>query len=298
MTRDLKGMYAALMTGLTDTGDFSPERQTNLNKYVLGQGLAGLYVGGSSGESGLLDLAALKEQQNVVAKDCAGHDTTLIAHVGMASTRDSVDLAKTAQSLGYHALSALPPHAYPFSDLEIIEYYRELSAATDLPLIVYEVPIRTGRPIPLDVLTTILDLPGVAGIKFTSTDLYKLALLRRSRPDALYYFGFDEVYLSGAALGVSGGIGTTYNLLGKLYVALNEAIQGGDLPRAQELQAVSADFVADLLDIGVLPGMKSALRAIGVDAGPTRAPMIAKVADADARMKKVVERADIKPWLA
>ncbi|MCB1375173.1 MAG: dihydrodipicolinate synthase family protein, partial [Rhodobacteraceae bacterium] len=169
MTRPLSGMYAALMTGLADDGSFSPERQRTLDEYVQKQGLAGLYVGGSSGESGLLDVEELLAQQAVVAADAGATGMTLIAHVGAPSLRDSIRLARNAAGLGYHALSALPPHSYPFSDAEILSYYRELQAATELPLIVYEVPIRTGRPIGLDTLVAIMELPNVAGLKFTST---------------------------------------------------------------------------------------------------------------------------------
>ncbi|WP_281824496.1 dihydrodipicolinate synthase family protein [Jannaschia rubra] len=298
MTERLAGMYAALMTGLTDAGDFDPDRQRALTDYVLRQGLAGLYVGGSSGESGLLDADELAAQQEVVADLARASGARLIAHVGMPSLRDSIRLAKQAKKLGYHGLSALPPHSYPFSDSEIEGYYRDLAAATDLPLIVYEVPIRTGRPIGLDTLVRILDLPNVAGIKFTSTDLFKFSMLRRRRPDATYFFGFDEIYLAGAALGADGGIGTTYNLLGKLYVALDAAIAARDLTRAQELQDVSQIFVEALLDIGVLPGMKAAFRTIGIDCGPTRAPMALRVDDAEDRMRAVLARDDVKPWLA
>lgn len=300
MTKALAGMYAALMTGLTDAGDFDPERQRALNDYVLRQGLDGLYVGGSSGESGLLDTPALLEQQEVVAASAKASGARLIAHVGMPSLGDSIRLARQAAKLGYDGLSALPPHSYPFSDGEIEGYYRALAAATDLPLIVYEVPIRTGRPIPLDVLQRILDMPNVAGIKFTSTDLFKLSMLRRSRPQKTFFFGFDEIYIAAGALGADGGIGTTYNLLGKLYVALDQAIRKGELTRAQELQDLSQIFVEAILEMGVLPGMKAAFRAIGVDCGPTRAPMALRIADteADTRMQALLSRPDLKAWLA
>ena len=145
MTKPLAGMYAALLTALTDDGDFSPERQRDLDAYVLRQGLTGLYVGGSSGESGLLESGALLEQQAVVAEDAKGSGATLIAHVGLPSLTASIALARQAKTHGYHALSALPPHSYPFRDAEILGYYKALAAATDLPLIVYEVPVRTGR---------------------------------------------------------------------------------------------------------------------------------------------------------
>lgn len=299
MTERLTGMYAALMTGLDDSGAFDEARQRSLTDYVLKQGLTGLYVGGSSGESGLLGVDELAEQQGIVA-DCAKDSgAKLIAHVGMPNLRDSVRLAQQASDLGYHALSALPPHSYPFTDAEIEGYYGDLSGATDLPLIVYEVPIRTGRPIPLDSLVRILDLPNVTGIKFTSTDMFKFSMLRRRRPDSSYFFGFDEIYLTGGVLGADGGIGTTYNILGKLYVAIDAALRAGDLARAQELQDVSQIFVEALLDTGVLPGMKAAFRVLGVDVGLTRAPMALRMANdaAEAHMRAVLERPEVKAWL-
>lgn len=296
MTKQLAGMYTALMTGLEDDGSFSPKRQRALDEYVLRQGLTGLYVGGSSGESGLLDVEELLDQQAVVAEDAG--DAVLIAHVGAPNLRDSIRLAKNAARLGYAGLSALPPHSYPFSDAEIHAYYAELQAATDLPLIVYEVPIRTGRPIALETLAGIMELPNVAGLKFTSNDMFKLSMLRRRCPDATLFFGFDEIYLSGAVLGADGGIGTTYNLLGRLYGALDRAIRTSDMEEAQRLQTVSATFVEALLETGVLPGMKAAFRAIGIDVGPTRAPMLMRVVDGDARMAEVLKRPEIAEWLA
>ncbi|WP_112323614.1 dihydrodipicolinate synthase family protein [Oceanibium sediminis] len=298
MTDSFTGMYAALMTGLDQSGAFDPERQRVLTKYVAGQGLRGLYVGGSSGESGLLESAALLEQQSVVADVARGTGNVLMAHVGLPSLGDSIRLAKNAKTLGYDALSALPPHSYPFTDEEIFAYYKALAAATDLPLIVYEIPIRTGRPLPLELLVRILDLPNVAGIKFTSTDLFKMSMLRRQRPDRLYFFGFDEIFSTAGALGVDGGIGTTYNLFGRLYVAIWEAIQANDLLRARELQNISQEFVEILLQTGVLPGMKAAFGLIGIDCGPTRAPMALRADDPAALLSGFLERADVKEWIA
>lgn len=296
MTKKLAGMYAALMTGLDDDGAFSPDRQRALDEYVIRQGLTGLYVGGSSGESGLLDTSELLAQQHIVAQDAQG--STLIAHVGAPSLRDSIRLAQNAAKLGYHGLSALPPHSYPFTDTEILAYYRNLQAATDLPLIVYEVPVRTGRPIGFDTLVEILALPNVAGLKFTSNDMFKLSMLRRACPDSTLFFGFDEIYLSGAVLGVDGGIGTTYNLLGKLYAALDQAIRGGDMSEAQRLQDISARFVEALMETGVLPGMKAAFRAIGINPGPTRAPMMMRLDDGEERMVEIMARPEFAEWIA
>lgn len=80
-------------------------------------------------------------------------------------------------------------------------------------------------------------------------------------------------------------------------MALHRAITTGDLPRAQELQAISAEFVEALLEVGVLPGMKSAFAALGMDCGPTRAPLAARMPDTNARMAELVKRPSIAQWL-
>lgn len=294
----LKGMHAALLTGLSEEGEFSPTRQRSINGYVLRQGLDGLYVGGSSGESGLLTIDELLDQQAIVAEDTRSENCQLIAHVGAPNLRDSIQLAQSAQRHGYDALSALPPHAYPFSDKEIIAYYTELSAATDLPMIVYEVPIRTGRPLSNDVLAQLLNLKNVAGIKFTSSDMFKMARLRKAHPQKLIFFGFDEVYLAAAALGVDGGIGTTYNILGKLYGALHTAIANQDLTQARTLQELSQEFVATILSTGVLPGVKAAMREIGVDCGPTRAPFLVQSVEGEKAVRSLIRSPEYQQWLA
>jgi N-acetylneuraminate lyase len=291
-------MYAALMTAMDGTGTFSPERQRLLDSYVLGQGLTGLYVAGSSGESGLLESAALGELLAVAADDARGRGATLIAHIGLPALADSIMLAKRAEALGYHALSALPPHSYPFSDGEIFAYYEALSEATSLPLIVYEIPVRTGRPLPFELLLRLLDLKGVAGLKFSSMDLFKFSSLRRARPNSVFYFGFDEVYAAAATLGSDGGIGTTYNLFGRLYAELAGAIDRSDIGRARALQEISQQFVEILADVGVMPGMKAAFRIRGLDIGPSRAPMMLRGMDAEARLAAFLARPDVAAWLA
>ena len=298
MTNKLSGMFAALMTGLDDTGSFSPERQKLLTHYVQGQGLRGLYVGGSSAESGLLDKQALLEQQEIVRSVTKGSSQALIAHIGMPSVLDSIQLAQQAHRLGYDALSALPPFGYPYTDEEIFAYYLEIADATPLPLIVYEIPLRTGRELPLALLQRILSLKSVVGIKFTSTDLYKLALLKRHQPEKLYYFGFDEIFISAAILGIDGGIGSTYNLFGRLYVAIWDAVQANQWSKAQQLQAISQEFVELLLQTGVLAGMKAALRlGVGVDCGPVRAPLSMHHPDAEGLIRPFLQRDDVKQWL-
>lgn len=297
MTKAFSGIFAALLTAMDEHGSFSPQRQRELDAYVLRQGMTGLYVAGSSGESGLLESGELADVMAVVAEDARSTGATLIAHVGMPSLKASIFLARQAERYGYHALSALPPHSYPFGDAEIFAYYKALAASTSLPLIIYEIPARTGRPLPMPLLLELLDLPNVAGLKFSSMDLFKFGSLRRARPDKVFYFGYDEAYAAAAAIGTDGGIGTTYNLFGKLYTAIDASMRTSDIVTAQHLQSISQRFVEILLDTGVMPGVKVALGLQGVDVGPSRAPMMLKTHDARARIETFLNESDVARWL-
>lgn len=298
MGKDLAGTHAALLTGFADDGAFDPGRQRAILDHVCAQGLAGLYVGGSSGEEGLMATAELRAQQEVVATHEAAAAGVLIAHVGRPATRDALELARAAEGLGYHALSALPPHAYPFDDEEVAGYYAALASATALPLVAYEIPARTGRPLSEALLLRILALPGVVGLKFTSHDLHKMSRLKAARPDALMFHGYDETAAAGALLGADGGIGTTYNVLGRLYTAIFAAMRAGDAAEARALQAASRTFVDVAIEAGVLPACKLALGLLGVDAGPCRAPFRLRREGAHEALRAVLARPEIARWTA
>ena len=298
MSKPLSGIYAALMSGFADNGDFCSTRQNAIVDYVIRQRITGLYVGGSSAEGGLMTASELLEQQVIVHQKCKGSGKTLIAHVGLPSLKESIRLAQHAKACGYDGLSALPPHAYPFSHPDVLDYYRHLSAATDLPMIIYEVPIRTGRTSTTAQMVELLALKNVVGIKYTNTDLFGLALLRKHSPQATCFFGFDEMFGAAAALGVDGGIGTTYNIIGGLYTAIFAAAWASDIPRLQTLQHISRDFVEALLKVGVIPGMKLALQQIGVDCGSARAPFNLVGDNPQQIIRDALDKPDLREWLA
>ena len=112
----------------------------------------------------------------------------------------------------------------------------------------------------------------IAGVKYTATNLFQFQQLRAQAPDKSFYFGTDEMFLSAAAIGSDGGIGSTYNLIGDVYVNIQSALRSGNIQQARELQCTANDLVQILLETGVLPGLKHALNFIGVPVGPCRKP--------------------------
>ncbi|NKB51111.1 MAG: N-acetylneuraminate lyase [Rhizobiaceae bacterium] len=267
-------IFAAMLTPFNADGSLSTAGVAPLVDYVLSKGVDGLYASGSTGESVLQsrdERAALLSELGDYARD----KCTLIAHVGSASTDEAVSLAKLAGEKGFHALSAVPPFYYKHSYSDIVDYYKAIVDASELPLIIYNIPVLSGVDIPTEKLLELLGDDRIAGVKFTAQDLFQFGELRKAAPDKSFYFGTDEMFLGAAAVGTDGGIGSTYNLIGDVYVGIQNAVANADMDEARRLQRKANDLIAILFKTGVLPGLKHALNRLGVPVGPCRKPFSA-----------------------
>jgi N-acetylneuraminate lyase len=130
----------------------------------------------------------------------------------------------------------------------------------------------------------LLDHPRLVGVKHTSQNLYQLERLKQAAPQALVWNGFDEMFVGGMAMGADGAIGTTYNVMGDLFVAMRVAMLAGDLDTARALQRRANHVIDALIEVGVIPGTKAILKRMGVDCGTARAPFRPLTAAEEARM--------------
>lgn len=267
----LAGVFSALITPFKSDGKLNLDRLGPLAEFELAQGLHGFYVGGSTGEAFLQTADERKAVLREFAKAVKGR-AKLIAHVGAISTDEAIDIGRAAADAGYDAISAIPPFYYDFSAAEVQAHYRALADATPLPLIVYNFPAKSSRPLTTSDLLALLAHSKIIGVKHTSQNLYQLERLKTAAPDAVIYNGFDEMFVGGVAMGADGGIGTTYNVMGHLFVQMYNALQSGDLPQAQALQTRANEVIDVLIEVGVFPGTKAMLALLGVDCGPCRLP--------------------------
>ena len=155
-------------------------------------GVNGLYVGSSSAE---MILCSTEERRKILegvmsASDCL----TIIAQIGAASTNDSLELARHAVMCGVDAISSVTPFYYKYRFDEVKHYYERL-ADVGLPLIIYNIPALTGASYGFDQLCELLEIPGVEGMKFTSSDFYLLNRLAAKYPEKVFYNGSDEMLL-------------------------------------------------------------------------------------------------------
>ena len=277
-TAGLDRLYAALPTPFTETGSFSEPCQRNLVRFVLRQGIDGLYVGGSTGESLMQSVEERQEALRVVADEArsqSGDKAKLIGHVGAIATRDAAALARSCADAGYDAVSAIPPIYFPHTKEAITGYYRDIvAAAGGLPLIIYNIPAMSGVSFTLAELDRLLAMPGVIGIKQTSIDMYQMEQLRRRFPSTLLLNGYDEVFLAGMVSGANGGIGSTYNLMGGRYRRIRDAVAANRVKDAMAVQSACNEVIDALVAAGVFPGIKFMLHHAGVIASPLcRAPL-------------------------
>ncbi len=288
----LAGVFSALITPFKPDGSLNLDMLGPLAEFELAQGLHGFYVGGSTGEAFLQTAEERKTVLRTFANAVNGR-AKLIAHVGAISTDEAINIAGAAADAGYDAVSAIPPFYYDFSAAEVLAHYRALADATPLPLIVYNFPAKSARPLSTADLLALLDHPKIIGVKHTSQNLYQLERLKTAAPGAVIYNGFDEMFVGGVAMGADGGIGTTYNVMGQLFVEIYRAMQSDDLAQARALQTRANAVIDVLIDVGVFPGTKAILKGLGVDCGECRRPFAQLT---PAQQAKVDQLVATQPW--
>ena len=268
----LCGIMPALMTAFNDYG-VDTQKVAAHSRWLADCGMHGLYVGGSSGEMILMTEDERKCLLETVV-GAVGDRLTIIAHVGTTSTRGTLELARHAAKCGAHALSSVTPLYYKYSYREVKHYYEQIAAETDLPVIIYNIPALTGTTLNYDQLCEILSIPGVGGMKFTSSDFFQLERIRAAFPDKVFYNGSDEMLLSGLAAGADGGIGTTYNYQPARILGVYNEFRAGNMAKALEYQAKANETIAKILKYGVLPSSKMLMKLNGMDYGTCREPFM------------------------
>lgn len=284
----MKGIYLPLMTPFDHQGNIEFGKLAAMFEHHLNQGVHGFYIGGSSSECFMMSLVERKDVLKAIAEINGGR-VPLIAHVGAISLFETKQLADVASDWGYQAISATPPFYYGFSKSEIEYYYRELSAYSALPLLLYNIPGTTGVNFSHSELLELSSMPNVIGIKHTTTDMFFIERLRNADANQVIFHGEDTMLVNGLQMGASGGIGSTYNLMSGQYVAIYNAMEQGRLEEAMRLQHQVNRVTEQLLDCGLYQSIKFAMTELGVDYGVCREPFLPLSQTHKQKFEKILE---------
>lgn len=267
----LYGIMPALMTAF-DGDEIDTARISELVKKQAGDGVHGFYVGGSSGEMVLCSLDERKKLLETVMESKG--ELAVIAHVGCLSAKDTENLSAHAKRVGADAVSSITPLYYKYSFAEVKNYYRRIAEASELPVIIYNIPGLTGAAYGYDQLCELLEIEGVEGMKNTSSDFFLLNRLVNTYPEKVFYNGSDEMLLSGLAAGAHGGIGTTYNFMPDLILKVYSLAGENKMKEARDVQSVINRAIATVLHYGVIPSCKHLISLYGVPYGDCREPFL------------------------
>ncbi len=239
MTLKLKGIVPPMVTPLTDRDQLDRAGLERLIEHMLGGGVHGLFVLGTTGEAPSLSYRLRRELISQVCQQVAGRVPVL---VGITDTSfvESLGIAQHAAQAGVNALVLATPYYFPAGQTELHDYVQNLVAELPLPLVLYNMPSLTKVWFELETLQKLADVQQIIGIKDSSGDLSyfaSLMTLRQQRPDWSIMIGPEAMLPQAMALGGDGGVTGGANPFPKLFVELYEASLSSDAQRLARVQA-------------------------------------------------------------
>ena len=274
--RDLKkfqGVFPAFYACYDSAGSVDPEGVRALTRHLIEKGVAGVYVGGSSGECIYQSVSERKlVLENVMAE--AKGKLTVIAHVACNNTADSQELAAHAESLGADAIAAIPPIYFHLPPYGIAQYWNDISAAApNTDFIIYNIPQLAGVSLSSALLREMLKNPRVIGVKNSSMPTQDIQMWRDE--GCIVFNGPDEQFVSGLAMGAIGGIGGTYAVMPELFLKAYELYHKGDVASALAVQDEICHIIYKMCSAhgNLYAVMKAILAKKGVNCGTVRKPL-------------------------
>ena len=260
---DLGTVITAIVTPFDQDGAVDEDAFTRLLCFLAEQGSDGVVVCGTTGEAATLDDEEHLRVIELAVQERPHPGFSITAGVGSNDTRHAVELTRRACELGADALLSVNPYYNRPGRRGILAHYREVTAAADRPIVLYNIPGRTGEDMPNDLLAELAQLPHIAGVKQANND--NLALV-----DGLeLYAGNDEVFARTLDLGGTGGILTASHVAGPLFRRI------ADEPDARaELDAQLGPLLRAMGQAPAATTCKAALGLFGVTAGSPRLPYV------------------------
>ncbi|GAA1219436.1 4-hydroxy-tetrahydrodipicolinate synthase [Streptomyces aureus] len=263
----------AMVTPFADDGALDLDGAQRLAAHLVAEGCEGLVLSGTTGESPTTsddEKAALVR----AVKDAVGERVPVVAGVGTADTRHTVELAAGAEKAGADGLLVVSPY-YSRPPQDALEaHFREIADASGLPVMLYDIPGRTGTRIEPATLIRLASHPRIVAVKDCAYDMLAAQKVLGATGLA-YYAGCEEFALPLYAVGGAGFVSTVANVAPRALRAVLDSYDAGDTREAARRQQLAAPLVELMMASG-LPGTvtaKALLGALGLPGGPVRAPL-------------------------
>lgn len=282
---DFEGLYPAIITPMTSEGGLNEAALREVIEFNIQAGVHGFWVAGGTGESVMLD-----DDENTriaeIASDQARGRIKNIMHIGAPTTARAARMAENAAKAGVDAICCVPPFFYRQSDEAIVEHYRVVAAAANLPFFVYNLPQSTGVEITPEMMLKIQNgVPQLKGLKHSAPAVANIRAFAKMGLDC--FVGNCMLMLPALTIGATGCIDGPPNMAPELWVEIWNAYNDGDLKRAEEAQDRASEVGALVRTFGLHQGVKAALsERLGIDCGDPRPPGLPLTAEQRASLAR------------
>ncbi|CAN5892556.1 4-hydroxy-tetrahydrodipicolinate synthase [soil metagenome] len=267
-------VLTAMITPFTESGDVDHERTWRLARFLSEHGSDGLVVTGTTGESPTLSNDEKVALYRTVVEAVENKDTVVVAGTGTYNTAESVHLSKRAAEAGVDGVMAVTPYYSRPGQNGLIAHFEAIADATDLPLLVYNIPGRTSRRIEVPTLARLAQHPRIVATKDAVMDVDFTSNTIRHAPELAVYSGQDSHTLPMMAVGAIGVVSVISHLAGDEVAAMVVAVVEGDLVEARRLhQALLPLCEACFMEPNPSP-VKAGLGSLWEPVGPPRLPLI------------------------
>jgi 4-hydroxy-tetrahydrodipicolinate synthase len=270
--QNLGAILTAMVTPFGPSGELNEEAARRLMRHLVEHGSDGVVVAGTTGESPTLnDDEKLRLLE--IALDEIGDEATVVAGTGSNDTAHSVELTRRAAELGAHAVLVVTPYYSKPQRQGLLEHFRAVAAATDGPVMIYNIPARTAINLDPDLLAEIASTDNIVAVKQANPDMDQA---RRVIEDAglALYAGDDNLLGPFAEIGGAGGVCVSSHLFGDQMKAVHEAAKSGDIERAREMDAGLRDAYETLFMTVGATMTKASLNLLGFEVGGLRLPLV------------------------
>ena len=287
MAKIVKGIVAAMVTSMHDDESLNFQEIENQVNRQIAAGVDGVFCLGTNGEAYILSEDEKLRIIETVVKAADGR-VPVYAGTGMPGTADTIRLSKKAKELGADVLSVISPYFAAISQDEIYNHYAELASAVDLPIVMYNMPARTGNNIAPDTVARLSKVDGIVGVKDSSGNFDNMKqYIELTDPETFSVLsGNDALILWNLLAGGAGGITAVANIYPEVMVSIYKYFMQGDLEAAKTAQD-SIRPIRNCFKFGNPNTVtKTAARIAGNPVGPCRRPFCSL---SDAAVEKIRE---------
>jgi 4-hydroxy-tetrahydrodipicolinate synthase len=278
-------VLTAMVTPLAEDGSIDLSGAQELAAHLVDrQAHDGLVVFGTTGESPTISDG---EQHAVLeaVMDAVGDRATVVAGVGTNDTAHSIEKARSAARLGVHGLLVVTPYYNRPPQSGLLRHFTAVADATDLPVMLYDIPPRSSIPIEVETLVRAAEHPNIVAVKDAKADLGAVAWTM-ARTDLAYYSGEDMLNLPLLCLGAVGVVSVVGHVVGPRLAELIAAVEAGDLATARAVNASLLPVYTGIFRTQGVIMVKAALNELGLPAGPVRPPLVDATAEEIARLRE------------